>query len=123
MIAGVCYGTESPVFTATPSMYWDVHMKPNSVFQENIQVTYNAFVYVLKGIVKIGPKEARGEHGSCAIFGKGDYIVIKSSSESARFVVIAGEPNGEPIVQHGPFVMNTREQIRKAFEDYSAGKF
>lgn len=123
VVAGLCYGTESPVFTATPSLYWDVHMQADALFEEKLPASYNAFMYVLQGSVKIGPKEVDGEHGTCAILENGDSVSVRSGTDGARFVFIAGQPLGEPIVQHGPFVMNTREQIRQAFQDYSAGKF
>ena len=123
VIAGRCYGTESAVFTVTPSMYLDVRMKGNATFQESIPSDYNAFAYVLDGSVRVGPNETDGVHGTCLVFGPGDFVEAKSGTEGARFVLIAGQPLGEPVVQHGPFVMNTREQIMQAFRDFSAGKF
>ena len=123
VIAGKCLGVESPVFTATPSMYWDVTMKKGAEFEEVIPNDYNAFVYVLGGTVNIGKNQQQGEHGTCAILGDGDTVLVKAGENGARFVVVSGRPNNEPIVQHGPFVMNTRKEIQQAFTDYAAGKF
>lgn len=56
------------------------------------------------------------------VLGPGDSVEVKTEGAS-RFIVLAGQPLNEPVVQHGPFVMNTREQILQAFRDYSDGKF
>lgn len=123
VVAGECYGTSSPVFTATPTIFFDVRMQGDSLFEEQVPAAYNAFLYVLEGSVKIGSKEVAGEHGTCAVMENGDCVSVRSNAEGARFVFIAGKPLGEPVVQHGPFVMNTREEIQQAFQDYAAGKF
>ncbi|KAI0561522.1 pirin [Gracilaria domingensis] len=122
VIAGKCFDVESKVFTQTPTLYWDVRMLKGATFEEQIPEQYNAFIYVLEGKVTAGKKDVEGEHGACMVFGPGEGVQIKSDDE-ARFVVLAGQPLDEPIVQHGPFVMNTKEQIMQAFRDYSAGKF
>ena len=58
-----------------------------------------------------------------ALLGPGDAVRVKAGPEGARFVVVGGRPHGEPVVQYGPFVMNTRAQIMDAIRDYQAGKF
>lgn len=122
VIAGKCLGVESPVFTETPSLYWDVHLKPNATFEEKIPNGYNAFIYVLNGHVLVGDKQSDGPRAACLVLGAGESVKV-TTKDDARFVVLAGQPLNEPVVQHGPFVMNTREQIMEAFQDYSAGKF
>lgn len=122
VIAGKCLGVESRVFTVTPTLYWDVRMKGAGTFVERVPEEYNAFLYVLEGTVTAGRKEREGTHGTCMVFGAGDSVCVTSKGR-ARFVVLAGKPLNEPVVQHGPFVMNTREQIMKAFRDYQEGKF
>lgn len=122
VIAGRCYDVESKVFTQTPTLYWDVQTLKAATFEQELPPEYNAFVYVLSGKVTTGKKDVEGEHGTCIVYGPGEGVQIKSEGK-ARFVVLAGQPLNEPVVQHGPFVMNTREQIAQAFRDYSAGKF
>lgn len=122
VIAGKCLGIESKVFTETPTLYWDVHTKGATTFSEAVPEEYNAFVYVLDGKVKSGKKGVEGTHGTCLLYGPGEGVQV-STEGVARFVVLAGLPLNEPVVQHGPFVMNTMEQIMQAFQDYSAGKF
>lgn len=122
VIAGKCLGIESKVFTVTPTLFWDVRLLQKATFEEKIPVDYNAFMYVLNGTVHTGSKREAGKHGSCIVFGPGESVRV-SSEGNARFVILAGKPLNEPIVQHGPFVMNTREEIMQAFRDYSANKF
>lgn len=122
VIAGKCFGIESKVFTVTPTLFWDVHMLQKAIFEEKIPVDYNAFMYVLSGTIQTGSKREVGKHGSCVIFGPGESVKVVSEGK-ARFVILAGKPLNEPTVQHGPFVMNTREEIMQAFRDYSANKF
>lgn len=98
-------------------------MQKSTTFEERIPVEYNAFIYVIRGTIHVGEtKENVGTHGSCMVLGRGDLVKV-SSEGKARFVVLGGKPLNEPVVQHGPFVMNTREEIMQAFQDYSAGKF
>lgn len=125
VIAGKCLGIESRVFTQTPTLYWDITMDGQTTFEEKIPKDYNAFMYVLRGTVHVGDDNHVGTHGSCIVFAHGttgDSVKV-ASDDGARFVVLAGKPLNEPIVQHGPFVMNTREEIRQAFQDFSADKF
>lgn len=122
VIAGKCLGVESNVFTQTPTLYWDVRTKGATTFTESISEHYNAFIYVLSGTIMTGKRDVEGTHGTCIVFGPGESVKVKATGE-ARFVVLAGEPLNEPVVQQGPFVMNTREQIMEAFRDYSNGKF
>lgn len=122
VIAGRCFGVESGVFTQTPTIFWDVRMLGAGTFEECVPEHYNAFVYVLDGDVVSGKKGHEGRHGSCFVYGDGEGVRV-SSKGKARFVVLAGEPLNERVVQHGPFVMNSNEQILKAFRDYQDGKF
>lgn len=122
VIAGKCLGVESAVFTQTPTLYWDVRTNGATTFAEQIPEHYNAFMYVLSGTVMTGKNDQKGTHGTCVVFGPGESVSVRADGKS-RFVILAGEPLNEPVVQHGPFVMNTREQIMEAFRDYSKGKF
>lgn len=123
VIAGKSYDVESKVYTRTPTMYLDVKMEPDVLYEDEIPAEYAGFVYVLGGKALVGPKELETKHGGCVVLDEGNLLKIKSGKDGARFVVIAGKPIGAPVVQHGPFVMNTREEIQQAFADYHAGKF
>lgn len=124
VIAGKCFGVESSVFTVTPTMYLDMTMQPHaSLVELPVPAQYNGFIYCLDGALTVAGHAEIARHGSCVELGDGDAVSAVAGSEGARFVLIAGSPIGEPVVQHGPFVMNTREEIMQAFRDYSAGKF
>lgn len=123
VVAGKCFGIESDVFTETPTMFWDVRMLQATTLEEEIPKDYNAFIYVLDGTIHVGESDSTtGTHGSCFLLGPGESVKVISDGK-ARFVVIAGKPLNEPIVTHGPFVMNSREEIVQAFRDYTAGYF
>lgn len=81
---------------------------------------WNGFAYVYDGAGSICGTKVTPEHA--VVLGPGDHI--SASSEDAKglkFLLIAGKPIGEPIVQHGPFVMNTQQEIYQAFADYQSG--
>ena len=122
VIAGESMNIKSPVRTRTPTYYLDFEMAPNSSHIQNVSVGWTTFIYTLEGIVQADSKMIKAHH--TVVFSKtGDCIEFHNvGQEMARFVLIAGEPIGEPIVQHGPFVMNTKAEIQQAIEDYQFGK-
>jgi redox-sensitive bicupin YhaK (pirin superfamily) len=84
--------------------------------------SHNAFVYPYEGSIAIGEGDAKTlEAGSAGLLSEGDRIDVKAGDKGARFLVLAGKPLKEPVVQYGPFVMNTREEIEQAIRDYQAG--
>ncbi|KAF9430443.1 hypothetical protein BGZ76_000840 [Entomortierella beljakovae] len=101
-------------------MYLDYKMAKGKTVQQSIPSNYTGFIYMLKGKAYIGDNEFEGEaHHTLTLSEDGaETIKIQTKDEDAHFVVIAGEPLKEPIFQHGPFVMNTREEIQKTILDY-----
>src|SRR5262249_42924748 len=87
---------------------------------------FNAFAYVIQGPVRFGSQTANVQRGNMASFERdGDEIRIAAPPEnesSARVLLIGGPPLNEPIARYGPFVMNTPQEIRQAFDDYSSGR-
>jgi redox-sensitive bicupin YhaK (pirin superfamily) len=82
---------------------------------------HEGFVYPFEGSVVVGERTlVRGELG---VLGAGEHVHLRASGKAARALVIAGKPLREPIVQHGPFVMNTVAEIEQAIRDYQAGTF
>jgi redox-sensitive bicupin YhaK (pirin superfamily) len=119
VIAGESLGVEAKVRTYTPILYVDVDMEPNRAFTQDIPEDYTGFVYVLQGNALFGTNETVGKPHSTLVLGNdGAKLTVRSMSEAARFVVIAGKPIKEPIVQHGPFVMNNQKEIYEAIMDY-----
>ncbi|XP_021861723.2 pirin-like protein [Spinacia oleracea] len=124
VIAGESMGIESPVYTRTPTMYLDFKLQPGSELSQPIPESYNAFVYIVEGEGVFGSPSSKpvlAHH--CLVLGPGDGLnVWNVSSNPLRFVLIGGQPLNEPVVQYGPFVMNTQAEIEKTFEDYQFGK-
>lgn len=125
VIAGEAFGVSSQVRTKECPVYY-IHFKmaPHSELRQNIPAGWNAFAYTLAGKADFGSGGQVEAHHTVA-FSNGageDGVVVRSHGESAEFVLISGTPSNEPIVQHGPFVMNTREQIMEAFSDFQGAK-
>ncbi|KAG2290277.1 hypothetical protein Bca52824_049881 [Brassica carinata] len=129
VIAGESMGIQSPVYTRTPTMFLDFTLDPGAQFHQNVPESWNAFAYVLEsgesGAVFGSSNASPVSAHNVVVFGQGnDGVSVwnKSSSKKLRFVLIAGEPLGEPVVQYGPFVMNTQAEIDMTIEDYHYGK-
>ncbi|GER32421.1 pirin-like protein, partial [Striga asiatica] len=120
VIAGEALGVQSPIFTRTPTMFLDFTLKPGAMIQQPILSSWNAFVYVLEGEGKFGNSRSSPVSAHhILLLGPGDGLEAwNKSSKSLRFVLIGGEPLEEPVVQYGPFVMNTQQQIDQTIEDY-----
>ncbi|OAQ27406.1 hypothetical protein K457DRAFT_77971 [Linnemannia elongata AG-77] len=124
VIAGESYGVKSQVYTRTPTMYLDFRMEKNKAVTQTIPSTFTGFIYMLKGKAYIGDKEFEGKAHHTLTFSEdgAETVKIQTKDEDAHFVFIAGEPLKEPIVQHGPFVMNTDKEIYDTFVDYQYAK-
>ncbi|KAG0027853.1 hypothetical protein BGZ82_008733 [Podila clonocystis] len=95
----------------------------NKSIEQSIPASYTGFIYMLKGKAYIGEDGFEGNaHYTLTFTEEGETVKIETKDEEAHFIFIAGEPLKEPIVQHGPFVMNTREEIHETFQDYQQGK-
>ncbi|XAR67401.1 hypothetical protein NMG60_11002145 [Bertholletia excelsa] len=120
VIAGEALGTKSPIQTKTPTMYLDFTLKPGAHIEQPIPTSYNAFVYVLEGEGVFGCSKSHpvtAHH--ILLLGFGDGLQAwNNSSKMLRFVLVGGEPLGEPVVQFGPFVMNSQEEIDQTIEDF-----
>ncbi|KAI8990211.1 RmlC-like cupin domain-containing protein [Pilobolus umbonatus] len=124
VIAGESYGVKSPVITRTPTMFIDVKMKKNRQIEQVIPKTFNGFIYTISGSAVFGGNKHKSDAHHTLVLSDngGTSIPIESASDDCHFVIVAGEPIGEPIVQYGPFVMNTQKEIREAFADYQLGR-
>jgi redox-sensitive bicupin YhaK (pirin superfamily) len=109
----------------TDPLYLDVELPAGGEFAQRVNPGYNAFVYPYEGALTIGEGEAAKplESRSAGLLSQGDRIVVKAGNDAARFLVLAAKPLREPVVQYGPFVMNTKEEIEQALRDYQSGEF
>jgi redox-sensitive bicupin YhaK (pirin superfamily) len=109
---------------ATDPSYLDIELPPGAEFSQAVEPDYNVFVYPFEGSAIVGDGDAARtlETGSAGILSEGDRIHVKAGPTGARFLVLAAKPIREPVVQYGPFVMNTREEIEQAIRDYQSGE-
>ena len=124
IIAGKFGDTEGPVkgHNIEP-IYFDVELEKNKEFNFELQLTHNSFIYLIKGEIKIGDKNHDKVNDSTLILlTKDDKLKVKGITKS-KFLLISGKPIGEPIARGGPFVMNTKQEILQAVEDYNKGNF
>jgi len=125
VIAGSFDGVVGPVrASATDPSYFDITLPAQQSLTHALPREYCAFAYVFDGSVQIGPGLEPIERGELAVLGTGNDILVRAGpGQDARLLLIAGKPLKEPIVRHGPFVMNSQAQIRQALEDFRTGQF
>jgi len=126
VIAGESHGVAGAVQRpVTEPLYLDLHLPAGSNFSQQIPAGHNAFLYVYQGDLAVGRTQERVGEKRMAILANdkdADGLTL-SACHDARAILIAGKPLNEPIVQYGPFVMNTREQIEQTLRDYRDGLF
>lgn len=122
LIAGHLDGKTGPIHGgSTDPYFYDIRVAPNAVFSVSIPSSHNAFVYVYEGEARTGDSDKTIPRQAAALLGAGDRIRFSTGADGARLLLLAGRPLREPIVQYGPFVMNTREEIEQAIRDYQTG--
>ena len=104
----------------TEPLYADLHLEPGAEFTIALAKHLNVLIYVYAGDISVG--KAQLQTHQLGRLGEGDQLSIASGAEGARLLVLAAKPLGEPIVQYGPFVMNTREEIDQALRDFRGGR-
>ena len=121
-VAGPVNGTGTKL--STDPLYVDVHLPANAHFETALPAGRNAFLYTYEGSAKVGPegKERALPHRAAGVLSDGDGLRVQAGPEGVRFLLLAAKPLREPVVQYGPFVMNTREEIEQALADYRDGK-
>jgi len=110
---------------ATDPLYLDVELAPGRSWSHELPDGHNAFAYVFEGGLTLGSGDTAREvaRQELAVLGGGRGLRLQAGAEGARLIVVAGRPLREPVARHGPFVMNTREQLMQAFIDYQEGRF
>ena len=128
VIAGDIGGHRGPGSTHTPMALMHVSVSPGALVELPWDPGFNALVYVLAGSGRVGSEGRPIRAGQLASFGPGDWIAVRaddtqdSSTEYLEVLVLGGQPIGEPVEHYGPFVMNTRDEIAQALEDFEAGR-
>ena len=121
VIAGDYNGRKGAAKTFTPINLWDVNLRAGKSAELPLPNGHTTTFLVLSGEVEVNGEQKAGE-GDLAIFARsGEGITVKATTD-AKLLVMDGEPMAEPVVGHGPFVMNSRAEIQQAFEEYQLGR-
>ena len=107
----------------TAPLFLDVHLPPGAEFEQAIPQEFNAFIYIYEGGLAIGEPMQAAPKQAAVVLGDGDLLKVKAGVDGAQWIVLAALPLHEPIVQYGPFVMNTRAEIEQAIDDYQNNRF
>jgi quercetin 2,3-dioxygenase len=122
VIAGQALGVSAVIKTRTPVAYHDWSLQPGASVSVELPESFHGFAFVFSGEAQLGVAQQTINDGQCAVFLGGGPLLLSTKDSSARLLVIAGEPLGEPVARYGPFVMNTEAEIKQAFLDYQAGR-
>lgn len=120
VIAGEFGGRKGPAKTFTPINLWDVNLNAGKTAELALPDGHTTTLLVLSGNIRINGQADAGD-GDLAIFERSGSGITVEAKSAAKLLVMDGEPIDEPIVGQGPFVMNSRAEIQKAFEEYQLG--
>ncbi len=126
VIAGEVAGVAGPIVQpATEPLYLDIALQPGATWEHALPAGHNVFAYAYEGEVSVGEGEdARALPAqTLAVLGGGDRLALRAGDAHARVILVAGRPLREPVARHGPFVMNTRQELMQAFVDFQEGRF
>lgn len=129
VIAGQLGEHRGPGSTHTPMALMHASVSPGALLQLPWNPSFNALVYVLAGSGRAGTGGRPVQSGQLVAFGPGEWLGIRaddtqdSGAENFELLVLGGQPIGEPVAHFGPFVMNSRNEVMQALEDFEAGRF
>ncbi len=124
VIAGEALGARAVIDTRIPIQYLHFTLAPGASIEQPVPREANALVYVFKGTGVFGGQRIEA-HNMVAFGRDADSIILEAASDSPeplQLLLLSGEPINEPVARYGPFVMNTREELQQAFEDYQSGR-
>ncbi|MDV2078574.1 pirin family protein [Marinobacter xestospongiae] len=105
---------------STCPLYLDLTLPPNGNLTLPVEPALNAMVYLYQGQASVAGEAL--QTSAASLLSEGDQLTVSAGGDGARVLLIAGKPIGEPIVQYGPFVMNSRDEIEQALQDYRNGQ-
>ena len=129
VIAGRVADATGPVYArgeaSTAPVYLDIALDPGAGWEHALPEGHSAFVYVYEGaaVVGTGDDARRVAAQELGVLGGGERLALQGGDGGARLILVAGRPLREPIARHGPFVMNTRQELMQAFVDFQEGRF
>ena len=117
-------GTSGPVINSYVSpLFMDVSLRAGEPFEQIVDGADNTLVYVIEGELLIGDEARELSAKNLGILEQGDHVLVTSKSDKVRFILISAKPLHEPVARGGPFVMNTQDQVRQAFDDFRNNRF
>lgn len=122
VIAGEFGDHKGPANTFTPMSIVDLRLNASGITRLDLNDGWNTALVVLKGTVLVNGEEVVREAQLVVLDAKGDSVTLEANND-ATVLLLTGEPIDEPIVGYGPFVMNTREEIHQAIDDFNQGRF
>jgi redox-sensitive bicupin YhaK (pirin superfamily) len=122
VIAGAYDGHRGPAHTFTPIDLWDVRLRQGGTASLTLPEGHTVGVVVLKGTVQVNGEAIAREAQLVLLDRTGGEITLEANGD-ASVLILSGEPIDEPVVMHGPFVMNTADEIRQAMKDFQSGRF
>jgi hypothetical protein len=120
VIAGELRGVRGPAQTFTPMNVWDLQIESSTGTQIEFPEGHTSLAVIQTGSARLNGTSV--EAVALAVFGHDGSKIRIVAENNARLLILSGEPIGEPVAGHGPFVMNTKEEIHRAIEDYQAGR-
>ena len=119
VIAGKALGVEAVIDTVIPITLIHLKMEPGATYTHACEHDHNVMIYAFGGSIDI---EARSLHdGGLGLLSQGDSVCLTAEEDGAELLILGGPELGEPIARYGPFVMNTRQEIYQAIEDFNNG--
>lgn len=122
VIAGDFDGTKGAAQTFTPVTLWDVSLKAGARVELPVADGHTAAIYVRSGSIRVGDSPDVQARQLVVLELSGEGVVVQAGTDT-ELLVVGGEPINEPMIAHGPFVMNTVEEVQQAMADYRSGKF
>jgi hypothetical protein len=126
VIAGTVGEVRGPIVqSATDPLYLDIALAPNVSWDYLLPSGHNAFAYAFEGAVTVGEGDASRALPAqeLAVLGGGERLTLHAGADGAQLILVAGRPLNEPVMRHGPFVMNTKQELMQAFVDFQEGRF
>ena len=103
--------------------YLDVTLPPGALFEQAVGAADSAFLYAIEGALEVGQAGSALPPRTLAVLGPGDQVLARAGDNGARFLLVAARPLHEPVARGGPFVMNTRDEVLRAFDDFRNNRF
>lgn len=123
IIAGEYENTRGAASTFTPLNVWDISLKEDDKITLDLPASHNLSLVILRGNVIINNSQKASETQLVRFENASGAVIIKAMGGEAKILLLSGEPIDEPVVGYGPFVMNTKEEINQAIDDYRRGEF